>query len=283
MKLKQGDTSRNHETRPLASHAFMRPAGTRLAVPADPSTYFTLTTRVAVEFEVSIPSKVTVPLGRNWKLAGGGGAVTPTVMVMLCTPMLFPKLAIVQTITLPPNPGAGALQLAAAGVAAKELIAKRGSIVMVNTTLLAGVFVPLETVQLRMPVSPGLMVLGLALPETGTEIDGSDDGGGGVTGWPVLKALLKVSEEPFASNAVTVDVSVIAAAFICVTTVIFSVCPGAMEGTLQMVWVTPLPTAEHVPESGTADMMKAPSMVDSTLFTVTLKIGNGDAFWTTTV
>jgi len=78
-------------------------------------------------------------------------------------------------------------------------------------------------------------VLGVALPETGTEIVGRDDGGGAVVGWPVLKALLKVKEDPFASRAVTVDVRVIAAAFICVTTVIVSTWFGAMEGTLQIV------------------------------------------------
>jgi hypothetical protein len=226
---------------------------------------------------------LTVPLGRNWKLAGGGGAVTLTVTVILCTPTLFPKLAIVQANTLPPKPGAGTLQLAAAGVMITELIANNGSMVMVNSTLLAGVLVPFETVQVRTPVSPGWMVLGVALPDTGTEIVGSVAGGGFTAGCPVLNALLNVKEDPFWSSAVTVDVSVMAAAFICETTVIFSTWPGAIEGTLQIVWIMPLPTAEHVPASGVAEMIKAPSVVESTLFTFTLKIGNGEASCTTTV
>ena len=47
--------------------------------------------------------------------------------------------------------------------------------------------------------------------------------------------------------------------------------------------MAPLPTAVHVPASGTAEMMKAPSVVESTLFTFTLKMGKGDASVTTTV
>ena len=211
---------------PSAAHSFF-------------SSYLTLTTRVAVEFELSIPSNLTVPLGMNWKLAGGGGAVTPRVIIMLCALIAFPRLAIVQTITLPPRPGDGALQeaglAAVAGVNVTELIASRGSTVIVNTTLVAVVFVPFDTVQVRMPVSPGWIVLGIALPDTGTEMVGSVCGGGGTVGWLVRKALLKVSDDPFVSKAVTVEVRVMAAAFICATTVMFSACPGAMDGTLQMV------------------------------------------------
>ena len=112
------------------------------AAPAAFSFYFTRTTRVTVGFEVSVPSNVTVPLGRNCRFAGGGGAVTPTAIVIVCTLMLLPRLAMVQTITLPPSPGAGAPQLAEAGVTVTELIVSKGSIVMVNTTLFATVFVP---------------------------------------------------------------------------------------------------------------------------------------------
>ena len=158
---------------PSAAHSFF-------------SSYLTLTTRVAVEFELSIPSNLTVPLGMNWKLAGGGGAVTPRVIIMLCALIAFPRLAIVQTITLPPRPGDGALQeaglAAVAGVNVTELIASRGSTVIVNTTLVAVVFVPFDTVQVRMPVSPGWIVLGIALPDTGTEIVGSVCGGGWTVG-----------------------------------------------------------------------------------------------------
>jgi hypothetical protein len=144
-------------------------------------------------------------------------------------------------------------------------------------------FVPFDTVQVRMPVSLGWIVLGIALPDTGTEIVGSVCGGGWTVGWLVLKALLKVSDDPLVSKAVTVEVRVMAAAFICATTVMFSTCPGAMDGTLQIVCVIPLPTAEHVPESDTAETIKAPSVLESTLDKFTLKMGNNEASVTVTV
>jgi len=232
-------------------------------------------------FDVSVPLNLTVPLGRNWKLAGGGGAVTTTVIVMLWTLMDFPRAAIVQTITLPPSPGAGAPQLAAAGVTVTESMASKGSMVMVNTTLLATVFVPFWTVDVRIPLAPGLIVLGLALPETGTEMF-AGGGGGAAPGCVVRNSRLKVSDDPLASKPVTVDVRVMVAAFICTTTVMFSTCPGAMLETVQMVCVTPAPVALQLPASGTAEMMNAPSVVLRTLFTDTFWMGNSDAFVTTT-
>jgi hypothetical protein len=139
---------------------------------------------------------------------------------------------------------------------------------MVNTTLLATVFVPFETVHIKAPVAPGLIVLGVALPETGTEIF-TGGGGAAMDGCVVRNSRLKVNDDPLASNPVTVDVRVMVAAFICTSTVMFSTCPGAMLETLQIVCVTPAPVALHVPESGAAEMMKAPSVVLSTLFTDT--------------
>jgi len=41
--------------------------------------------------------------------------------------------------------------------------------------------------------------------------------------------------------------------------------------------VIPLPTAEHVPESDTAETINAPSVLESTLDKFTLKMGNKEA------
>jgi len=88
-----------HRIRRNLYSPYVRAAGaSRNFAPAAALIYFTRTTRVAVEFELSLPSNFTVPVGRNWKLAGGGGPVTPTVIVMVCTLMDFPRAAIVQTI-----------------------------------------------------------------------------------------------------------------------------------------------------------------------------------------
>jgi hypothetical protein len=185
---------------------------------------------------------------------------------------------------LPPSPGAGAPHEAgfapADGVTVTELIVKMLSMVIVKTTLLAAVDELFPTVQVRMPVPPGLTVEGVALPETETGIR-VVGGGGGSEGWVVRNALLNVKELPLASNPVTTAVSVMAAPFICATTLMLSTCPGAMLATLQMAWVTPAPTGEQVPASGWIEMMNAPSTLLRMLFTETFWIGNSDAFVTT--
>lgn len=144
---------------------------------------------VAVGFELSMPSNVTVPLGSNCRLAGLG-AVMPTVIIIFwtaATPFTGgpPRLGMVQIIMLPPSPGAGAPHEAgfapADGVTVTELMVKMLSMVIVNTTLLAAVDELFPTVQVRIPVPPGLTVEGVALPETetGTCVVG---GGGGSEG-----------------------------------------------------------------------------------------------------
>src|SRR4249920_2663263 len=133
-----------------------------------------------------MPSNLTVPLGSNCRLAGLG-AVMPTVTLIFCTaatPLTGgpPRLAMVQTIMLPPSPGAGAPHKAgfapADGVTVTESMVKMLSMVMVNTTLLAAVDELFPTVQVRIPELPGLTVEGVALPDTGTGILVVGGGGG---------------------------------------------------------------------------------------------------------
>ena len=134
------------------------------------------------------------------------------------------------------------------GVTLTELTVSRGSIVIVNTTLFAATVVLSVIDHSMVPWLSGCRSVGMALAWTTTEIFvfGSG-GGGGSDGCVVLNAWLKVVELPFTSNAVTLEVRVMVAAFICATTVMFIVCPGAMPATLQMVCVTPAPTAVQLP------------------------------------
>jgi len=180
---------------------------------------------VDVGFDVSIPSKLTVPVGSNCKLVWLG-AVTFTVTVITLTGLADlgpPKLAMLQRTKLVLiNPGTGALQvtglLPVLGEALTPVIVSTLSMFSASNRLLACTPVVFWTTQVKVPAWPGLRLVGAALPLIGTEICAALAGGGVPGGEVVRCSSLNVVDEPATSFAVTREVSVICAFCICTAT-----------------------------------------------------------------
>jgi hypothetical protein len=120
--------------------------------------YFTFKLTVAVPFELLMPSKFTVALGRKVKPVRLGAVIPITTLKVMVGLVVFgpPSAAMLQVITLVlPRPGTGALHVAALdpvlGVGFTELIVRPLSTVMVNSTLLATVPVLSLAEKVRVP------------------------------------------------------------------------------------------------------------------------------------
>lgn len=236
-----------------------------------------------------MPSKLTVPVGSSCKLFWFGATMFTVTLIFVTGLAAFgpPRLAILQSTRLVLiKPGTGGLHvtglLPVLGLVVMLVIVSKLSMFSASNRLFAVTPVVFCTVQVRVPELPGFRLVGTPLPEIGTEIC-AEPAGGGVPGGEVVRcSSLNVSDEPAASFAVTRDVNVICAFCICTAISIVTLAPPGILPSEHATFVTPLPPCVHVPCGGWATMMKAPSVVLSTLFTMTLLIGNSEVLVTVT-
>lgn len=244
---------------------------------------------VAVGFDVSIPSKLTVPVGSNCKLSWLGALIFTVTFITVTGFVALgpPRLAMLQITRLVLiNPGTGALHvtglLPVLGEVLTPVIVSKLSMFSASNRLLACTPVVFWTVQVKVPGCPGLRLVGTPLPEIGTEIWAEPDGGGVPGGEVVRCSSLKVVDVPARSLAVTRDVSVICAKCIWTATSMTTTCPGDILPSEQATLVTPVPPAVQVPCGGSATMTNAPSVVLRTLFTITFVTGKSEVLVTVT-
>src|SRR5207302_4533868 len=127
-----------------------------------------------------------------------------------------------------------------------------------------------------------LRLVGTPLPEIGTDTWGAPAGGGVPGGVVVRCSCLNVVDEPARSFAVTSEVRVICAFCICTATSMVTLAPPGRSPSPQATVVTLLPPCVQAPCGGCATMIKAPSVVLSTLFTITLVTGKSEVLVTVT-